>query len=265
MTEINQPIKLMPVLYIPHGGGPMPLLGEPGHRDLIGFLKNISTELPTPKAILMISGHWESHVAAISSSSNPQMLYDYMGFPKECYQYQYPAAGNPPLAQQIARLLNDHKIDCILDENRGYDHGTFVPLMLMYPKANIPVVQLSLLRSLDPEKHIALGQAIASLREQGILIIGSGMSFHERDGSYEHSAQFDDWLTETLVHTHSQKAMQRLVNWASAPAARDCHRREDHLLPMHVCFGAAMDTTKHAEKIYAGLLFGKRIAGFLWR
>ncbi len=257
--------ELMPILYLPHGGGPMPLLDEPGHQDLTAFLKSVHKQLPTPKAILMISAHWESHIAAISSALQPQMIYDYGGFPAACYKYQYPAPGEPSLAQNVADLLRAHDIHCNLDQHRGYDHGTFVPLMLMYPEANIPVVQLSLLHSLDPAKHIALGQAIASLREQGILIIGSGMSFHERNGSFEHSAAFDDWLTETLVATPIEETINRLLNWELAPSARDCHRREDHLLPMHICFGAAMKRTESAEKIYSGLLFGKRISGFLWR
>jgi aromatic ring-opening dioxygenase catalytic subunit (LigB family) len=256
---------LMPVLYLPHGGGPMPLLGDPGHQDLIAFLKQIPEQLGKPKAILMISAHWESDVAAISTSPNPQMIYDYSGFPPECYAYQYPAAGDPTLAHTVADCLKAHAIDCRLDSGRGYDHGTFVPLMLMYPDADIPVVQLSLLQSLDPAKHIALGEAIASLRAQGVLIIGSGMSFHELDATLEHSIAFDDWLTETVVASSVEKAKQRLIHWAAAPAARDCHQREDHLLPLHVCFGAAMAQTSAAEHVYSGQLFGRRIAGFLWR
>lgn len=257
--------NVMPVLYLPHGGGPLPLLGEPGHKDLIAFLQNVHKDLPTPKAILMISAHWESTIAAISSSTNPKMIYDYIGFPAECYQYQYPAPGDPSLAQTVANCLKSHNIDCKLDPNRGYDHGTFVPLMLMYPDANMPVVQLSLLNSLDPAKHIALGQAIASLREQGILIIGSGMSFHEIKGSFEHSAAFDNWLTETLISKPIEEAENRLIYWDLAPSARHCHRREDHLIPLHVCFGAATNHSPSAEKIYSGLLFGKRISAFLWR
>lgn len=246
----------------------MPLMGAPGHKSLIAFLKNVHNELLKPKAILMISAHWESDIATISSSDKPQMIYDYHGFPPECYAYQYPAAGDPGLAQVIADCLNACDIPCALDESRGYDHGTFVPLMLMYPDADIPVVQLSLLSSMDPAKHIALGKAIALLREQGVLIIGSGMSFHEQDATYEQSVEFDLWLTETLLSKPVDEAETRLTNWALAPAARDCHRREEHLLPLHVCFGAAsvdMTQARPAQKIYSGFLFGKRISGFLWR
>jgi aromatic ring-opening dioxygenase catalytic subunit (LigB family) len=270
-NKMNQQVSehaLMPVLYLPHGGGPMPLLGEEGHQELIHFLKNIPKALPTPKAVLMVSAHWESVTASVSSSPNPQMIYDYSGFPPESYTYQYPAAGDPALAQTIIDYLQSHDIECSLDARRGYDHGTFVPLMLMYPDADIPVVQLSLLRSLDPAKHIALGEAVASLREQGVLIIGSGMSFHERNGSYAHSAAFDGWLTNTLVSQTAEEAKDRLVDWASAPSARESHQREEHLLPLHVCFGAAtghVGQTDAPQKVYSGLLFGKRIAAFLWR
>lgn len=264
-TSQQETSELMPVLYLPHGGGPLPLMGDSGHKDLIAFLTNAHKVLPKPKAILMISGHWESDVAAISSSPRPKMMYDYSGFPQACYQYQYPADGNPELASTVADLLKTHYIACKLDAERGYDHGTFVPLMLMYPKANVPVVQLSLLHSLDPAEHIALGEAIAPLREQGVLIIGSGMSYHERDASFEQSVAFDDWLTEAMVSHSVEATHDQLVNWTLAPAARDCHRREDHLLPLHVCFGAAKQARKSAQKVYAGLLFGRRIAGFLWR
>lgn len=257
--------KLMPIIYIPHGGGPMPLLNEPGHKSLIDFLKNIHQDIPPPNAILMISAHWESRIASISSSEHPRMMYDYRGFPPECYTYKYPAPGNPILAKTVANLLGSHGIECHLDPLRGYDHGTFVPLMLMYPNADIPVVQLSLLQSLDPAKHIALGEAISALRRQGILIIGSGLSFHERTGTQESSIEFDDWLTQTLASSSIQETKNKLIHWESAPSARNCHMREDHLLPLHVCFGAAIDNGVAAEKVYSGMLFGKRIAGFLWR
>lgn len=261
-SESHAP-ALMPIVYLPHGGGPLPLLGDPDHKDLIAFLKGLHERLPQPKAILMISAHWEHEVAAISAASHPEMIYDYGGFPPETYTYQYPAPGHPELSEQVASLLRAQGIEYVLDAQRGYDHGTFVPLMLMYPEAEVPVVQVSLLHSLDAAEHLALGRALAPLRTQGVLIVGSGLSFHAR-GTFEHSVAFDDWLTETLVETPTAEAQHRLEHWTTAPAARDCHQREEHLLPVHVCLGAAAAAAKPAKKVFSGSFYGKQISGFLW-
>lgn len=262
-TPETQADSLMPIVYLPHGGGPLPLLGDPDHKDLTAFLKALPERLPEPRAILMISAHWEHDIAALSASPHPPMIYDYGGFPPETYTYQYPAPGSPELAKNVAGLLKAHDIAHVLDAQRGYDHGTFVPLMLMYPEARVPVVQLSLLHSLDADKHLALGQALAPLREEGVLIVGSGLSFHAK-GTVEHSLAFDDWLTETLVNTPTAEARQRLAHWVNAPAARECHQREEHLLPVHVCFGAASAAKQTAQKVFSGSFYGKQISGFLW-
>ncbi len=266
--------SLMPVLYVPHGGGPMPLLGEANHRELTAFLQGLAPQLPAPKAILMISAHWEESIANVSSAANPKMLYDYYSFPPESYKFQYPAPGEPELASQIIRRLGEKGIPARLNPERDYDHGTFVPLMLMYPAANIPVVQLSLLGSLNPQAHIDLGKAIAALREQGVLIVGSGMSFHNMQAFFsgnpsvtERSQSFAQWLSDTLTSEALSPAMreQRLVDWKGAPEARFSHPREEHLLPLHVCFGAAMASSPNAEINFSGLLFNTRIVGFMWR
>ncbi len=264
---------LMPVVFVPHGGGPMPLLGDASHRELTAFMQSLAQDLPTPKAILVISAHWEESIAHVSSAANPPMLFDYYGFPPESYEFRYPAPGHPPLAEAIAQLLHANNIPVTLDSQRGYDHGTFVPLLLSYPRADIPVVQLSLLASLDPAAHIALGNAIAPLREQGVLIIGSGMSFHNMRAFFSPSPtvktksdNFDQWLLETLTGDaldYSQRA-ERLKNWASAPDARFCHPREEHLLPLHVCFGAAKASLS-AQHNFGGYLLGTRVSGFCWQ
>jgi aromatic ring-opening dioxygenase catalytic subunit (LigB family) len=264
---------VMPVVFVPHGGGPMPLLGEPNHRELIAFLQNLGQQLPRPRAILMISAHWEESIASVSSSPSPAMIYDYQGFPPESYEFQYPAAGDPILAQEIVDRLAGAGIPARLDPERGYDHGTFVPLMLMYPAADIPVVQLSLLRSLDPKAQIDLGKAIAPLREQNVLIVGSGMSFHNMRAFFSdhpdtppRSEAFDEWLTDTLTSAGlTDVARQaRLENWQAAPHGRFSHPREEHLLPLYVCFGAASHVDTRAEKIFSGTFFGTHIAGFIW-
>jgi len=266
--------NLMPVLFVPHGGGPMPLLGEPNHRELTAFMRAIVTKLPRPKAILVITAHWEEDEASISSGPAPGMFYDYYGFPPESYQFKYPAPGNPELAQTIANLLTDHGIKSQLNPARDFDHGTFVPLMLMYPQADIPVVQLSLINSLNPAAHIALGEALAPLREQGVLILGSGMSFHNMQAFFSHnpttkgrSEQFDHWLTETLTSGEFSPDDQRLrlADWKNAPEGRFCHPREEHLLPLHVCFGAGIKATAKAHKVFSQFLFNTQISAFLWQ
>lgn len=264
--------KLMPVLFVPHGGGPMPLMDEPNHHQLTAFLRSVGAKLPRPKAILVITAHWEEDVVSISSGSSPGMIYDYYGFPPETYSYKYPALGSPALAQTIAGLLDEAGIPANLNPTRGFDHGTFVPLMLMYPDADIPVVQLSLVAGLNPAAHIAIGKAIASLREQGVFILGSGLSFHNMQAFFSgaplvrpRSESFDDWLTEILTEDRPNSQREAaLVQWKQAPEARFCHPREEHLLPLHVCFGAGAAASTQAEKIFSGYLFDTRISAFLW-
>jgi aromatic ring-opening dioxygenase catalytic subunit (LigB family) len=265
---------LMPVVFVPHGGGPMPLLGDANHRELTQFMQSLGAQLPRPEAILVISAHWEEEVASITHSPAPGMLFDYYGFPPESYEFSYPAPGNPALAERIRQLLEAQHINARLDDQRDFDHGTFVPLMLMYPAAQIPVVQLSLLASLDPAAHIALGKALAPLREQGVLIVGSGMSFHNMRAFFSNdpsikgrSEAFDEWLAETLTSPDLDNATreQYLRQWASTPQGRFCHPREEHLLPLVVCWGAASQHSSAAVRNFSGLLFNTAISGFIWQ
>lgn len=241
---------------------------------MVSFLKKITSELGEPAAILVISAHWEEEQATITSSSHPEIIYDYYGFPAEAYTIQYAAPGNPGLAKEIHALLMASGITARLDEQRGFDHGLFVPLKLMYPQAQIPCIQLSLLKNLDPRKHIALGKAIASLREKNILIIGSGMSFHnlktffssDIDSSRENDA-FDHWLIETCTDPaiSSKARKQRLIEWEKAPFARFCHPREEHLLPLHVCYGIACFGTPIAKIAFNDQIMGKKVTSLLWQ
>jgi aromatic ring-opening dioxygenase catalytic subunit (LigB family) len=166
--------SLSPVLYLPHGGGPLPLLGDTDHAFLTEFLKNIPKQLGNPSAILMISAHWQQDQATISSGKYPDLIFDYSGFPAESYQFKYPAPGNPSLAEKVKNLIHTQGLPASLNDQRGFDHGMFVPLMLMYPESQIPCVQLSLLNDLDPQKHIKIGKSLRTLRQENILIIGSG-------------------------------------------------------------------------------------------
>lgn len=275
MTNDN---GLAPVLYIPHGGGPLPLLDEPGHALLVEFLARIPAALNKPKAIVVISAHFEAAIPTVLSAKNPPLYYDYYNFPPESYKFQYPASGNPALAQRIIELLDSHCIQAATDSERGFDHGMFVPLTLMYPEADIPCVELSLKANMDPQQHIEIGKAIAALRGSGVMILGSGSSYHNMqpprpsiDPDPQQLMEFDQWLIETCTDqtlTDAERE-QRLINWLAAPHARFCHPREEHLLPLHVCLGAALGhkNNEHsvAELVFNGPMMGRNLQAFLWR
>lgn len=260
-----------PVLFIPHGGGPMPLLGEEGHLKLISFLKKIPSELGNPQAIILISAHWEEVVPTITSGSAPNLIYDYSGFPEESYQIQYPAPGSPELAEKVFQQLKKNGIDAKLDSKRGFDHGLFVPLKLMYPEADIPCIQISLVKSLNPKVHIEMGKALARLRDENILFIGSGFSFHslrefftkQPNGIDAKNVAFEKWLIETCTDPdkYLSEGENRLAHWSNAPYAKYCHPREEHLLPLHVCFGLS---NAPARLVFQDKVLGKLTSSFLW-
>jgi len=198
-----------------------------------------------PKAILMISGHWEESEFTISSGDLPTMIYDYYGFPDYTYQIRYPAPGSPDIAAAAAHLLRGAGLDCRLDPERGFDHGTFSLMKPLRPQADWPVVQLSLQHNMDPRQHIEAGRALAPLRDEGVLIIGSGLSYHNLrmlgPEASAPSALFDDWLQECLLGANGEVRSMRLERWLQdAPCARLAHPREDHLLPLMVAVGAAI-------------------------
>lgn len=263
---------LAPVLFIPHGGGPLPLLGETSHRELVSFLKEIANTLGRPSAILVISAHWEENLVTITSGENPSLIYDYSGFPDAAYKIQYPAPGDPVLAGKLSRLLQAGGIKARLDDQRGFDHGLFVPLKIMYPQADIPCVQLSLVNNLVPEIHIGIGKALLALRKENVLVIGSGFTFHNlrafRPGAVDNpdagNEAFEQWLIDTCTNLEipANEREKRLVEWANAPFARYCHPREEHLLPLHVCYGLSSNAT--ARLMFDGKVIGKRTSAFLW-
>ena len=264
----------MPVLYVPHGGGPLPLLGDQSQEDIAAFLSRIGPSLPKPEAILVISAHWETDQPTILKNTAPDLLYDYNGFPDAAYNLQYPIQGATAQADKVAELLKKQGFQCDFNTSRGLDHGVFVPLMLMYPHADVPVLQLSLLSNLDPLAHINMGQALSSLREQGVLILGSGMSFHNlRDmmagtsnlQNAAYARDFDHWLVDAVTNeAYGNKEREaKLVAWERAPAARFSHPREEHLLPLHVCAGAAMLTAAHLT--FHEPIFGRQVSGYIWR
>lgn len=258
------------ILFVPHGGGPMPLLHDPEHAALTAFLQAVPDRLGTPEAILVISAHWEMQAPHVTAGTAPELIYDYGGFPPEAYEISYPAPGEPGLARDIAALLDKAGVPCVLDERRGYDHGMFVPLKLMYPDASIPVIQLSLLSSLDAAKHIALGQLLVPLRKRNILVLGSGMSFHNLRAffvpglvSEEDNTAFESWLQDTCGGDMEEgERIRRLSDWHQSPGGMKCHPRPEHLLPLHVCYGLA--GTK-AEVVFDGTVMGKHVTGLLWQ
>ncbi|WP_165765557.1 DODA-type extradiol aromatic ring-opening family dioxygenase [Burkholderia puraquae] len=256
----------LPSYFVSHGGGPWPYMTgafRSNFSKLEQSLLDMRAELgDLPKAVLMVSGHWEEAGFAISSAERPGMVYDYYGFPDELYHIEYRAPGSAMLARRVRHLLLAGGIDARLDPNRGFDHGTFSVMKPLYPDEDIPVVQLSLDPGFDSARHLTVGRALAPLRDEGVLIIGSGLSFHNlpamRDASgYEPSLHFDTWLQRTLVHSHSSERAALLVDWDQAPHARDAHPREDHLLPLMVAVGAAWDepgsTIYHQTNFAGGL------------
>jgi len=246
-------------------------------RDMLASLDTALADMPrqigrTPKAVLMITAHWEERAFTLGSNPAPGMVYDYGGFPAHTYSVVYPAPGAPELALRVQALLQEAGLPVALDPQRGYDHGTFVPLAVMYPDAKVPVLQMSLRAGLDPAEHIALGRALAPLRDEDVLIVGSGLSYHNLrnfgSGGRAPSKAFDVWLQEAMAATPAVRA-EALVNWESAPAARICHPREEHLLPLMVAVGAAYDDAAecvyHDETVFGGVTassfrFGERAA-----
>ena len=262
--------QLSPVLFLPHGGGPLPLFGDVNHQEMLKFLQEIIPKLGTPESILIISAHWEEEIVTITSGKNPSLIYDYYGFPDEAYEVEYPAAGEPELAQDIANLLRDNGIESKMSDQRGFDHGAFVPLKIMFPEANIPCVQLSLLNNLDPESHLKIGKALSQLRSENTLIIGSGLSFHNmqafmsQENSLDHkNEEFEMWLNDVCTNQNYTQTVreQKLTKWSEAPFARYCQPREEHLLPLHVCAGAGGSA---AKLVFDGKILGKKTSAFLW-
>ncbi len=260
----------LPTYFIPHGGGPCFFMDWTyGPADtwngMEAFLRNLIADLqPRPLAFLIVSAHWEAPTFTVNAAAQPPLLYDYSGFPPHTYQLQYAAAGAPALAARVRQLLTDAGILCNATQTRGLDHGVFIPLMLIHPPADIPVLQLSLRAGLDPIEHLRVGQALAALRDEGVLIIGSGMSFHNlqamfSDSGIEDARLFDDWLS-TAVSALPEQRGAALAAWSRAPRARAAHPREEHLLPLMVAAGAA--GADAGRRIYHEAILGNVISGY---
>lgn len=268
--EQNRNENKAQIIYFSHGGGPLPILGDASHQAMIAFMKALPAQLTRPEAILLVSAHWEERAATLLGAAHPKMFYDYYGFPDQAYEITYPAPGNPALAERIAGLFQKNGIPTRIDNERGFDHGLFIPLKMMYPEADIPCLQLSLRRGLDPAAHIALGKALSELLSENLLVIGSGFSYHnisaffgqKLDADDPANDAFQDWLIETCAGSFTESEReQRLLEWEKAPYARYCHPREEHLLPLHVCQGLA---GKPGKVIFDDRILGKRGIAFRW-
>ena len=229
------------------------------------FLESLQTSLPgPPRAMLVVSGHWEEAAFTAGAAAAPQLIYDYSGFPPHTYELSWPAPGDPALAGRIVDLLRDAGLPASANPSRGYDHGVFVPLKIAFPEAQIPVVMLSLDHSLDPALHIAAGKALAPLRDQGVLIVASGMSFHNLRGYFqpqtaERARAFDAWLTH-VVESQPKERNALLAKWRSAPFAGYAHPREEHLMPLLVAAGAAGDAP--GKRVFTDEPMGAQISAY---
>ncbi len=263
-------IQRQPSLFLPHGGGPCFFMdwtwgpADTWHATQ-RFLEGIAATLPAPpKALLVVSGHWEESAFTASAAPKPELIFDYSGFPEHTYRLTWPAPGDPSLAARVQGLLRQAGLPAALNAQRGFDHGVFVPLKVAFPDAAIPVVTLSLASSLDPALHLAAGKALAPLRDEGVLLIGSGMSFHNlraylRPETTERSRAFNDWLT-SAIESPTPTRDELLSDWRTAPFAAYAHPREEHLIPLMVAAGAGGDAA--GKRIFSDEPMGAAISAY---
>ncbi len=246
-----------PAIFVSHGAPTLAVEDGAAHR----FLKGLGEGLGRPKAILVASAHWENDAPQLQSVAEPETIYDFFGFPKPLYEITYPAPGAPGLAERAADLLSAAGLAATLDPNRGLDHGAWVPLHLMYPEADVPVTQLSLQTALGPAHHLRLGEALQPLRDEGVLIIGSGGLTHNLGEFRNHGpgaaapdwvADFADWMAQALAEDRRDD----LLNYRSlAPHGVRNHPSEEHFLPLFVALGAG-GAGARAERLHASTTYG---------
>ena len=260
------PHARQPSLFIPHGGGPCFFMDDPGGvwTGMADFLHGIAGSLPErPKSILVVSGHWETRGFAFTGAQRPPLVYDYSNFPPHTYELRYDVPGDPALASRAAELIDAAGLQARVDVERGLDHGVFVPMKVAFPDADIPMIEMSVDKGLEPALHLAAGRALAPLRDDGVLIVGSGMSFHNMRGYGDPgftapSEAFDRWLTAAVQADPDTRA-RALAAWSSAPGGRLSHPREEHLIPLMVAAGAS---DQPGGRIYAEKVLQTAISGF---
>jgi 4,5-DOPA dioxygenase extradiol len=246
----------LPALFVSHGAPTLIL--ENGRT--CDFLRGLSASIARPKAIVVVSAHWETDRPVVSAAARPDTIHDFYGFPEALYRLRYPAPGAPDLAHRAAGLLSTHGIVNRIDRERGLDHGAWVPLLLMYPDADIPVLQLSIQPQLGPAHHVAVGKALAPLRDDGVLVLASGGAVHNLralawgsdDAPAAWAQGFDDWLAEKI----EAGAADELVAYRDrASGAVQAHPRDEHLLPLFIALGAAGENAI-GKRVHCGFEHG---------
>ncbi len=260
-----------PSIYLAHGGGPCFFMDPPREEPtrwvgMEAYLRGLPQTLPRrPDALLIISAHWEMKHPTVLAKPHPDLLFDYYGFPPHTYRLTYPAPAAVDLVPRVRQLLAAAGIESDEEYDRNYDHGIFIPMKVAFPEADIPILQLSLQTRLEPKFHMAVGKAIAALRAENVVIIGSGLSFHNLSALGDPrmdapAAEFDRWLTRTLCEEPAEAREAGLAEWLKAPAARLCHPREEHLLPLMVAVGAADGDPGHHA--FSGTIWGKAVSAY---
>ncbi len=263
----------LPTYFIPHGGGPcffmdpLPGFAPDAWDDMAKFLEGLDAELgERPRAVLVISAHWQTEQPTINRQLEPSLLYDYYGFPDHTYKLTYPVKGDLALADRVEGLLKGAGFDPKTETKRGLDHGVFIPFKLVYPDADVPMIQLSFPLNNDPALQMKLGEALAPLRDEGVLIVGTGMSFHNLRAFFgpaagrrvEASFAFDSWLQNAVQDTAHRD--EKLRKWASAPGAKESHPEDEHFLPLLIAAGAAKG--EPATLAYSGEVHGTAQSGY---
>ncbi|AEG19366.1 DODA-type extradiol aromatic ring-opening family dioxygenase [Methanobacterium paludis] len=233
-------MKTLPTLFVSHGAPTLSIEDIPARE----FLKGLGSRYPEVSAVLCISAHWNTKNPEVTAVEKPETIHDFYGFPEELYTIKYPVKGEPELAERTADLINKAGFSCDIDGQRGLDHGAWVPTRLMYPKADVPVVQLSIQSHLDPKRHYLLGKAIEELNHEGVLILGSGGAVHPLGyaplgpgaRTDDWAMDFDKWLTDAVTRGD----VEQLENYSQlAPYPQRAHPYPDHFMPLLVALGAA--------------------------
>ncbi|EOD45480.1 Extradiol ring-cleavage dioxygenase class III enzyme subunit B [Neofusicoccum parvum] len=280
-NQTSASMSRAPVVCISHGGGPMPILGDPEHDKIVKSLRERVPDIlklgtpEQPRAIVLVTAHWSERNPTISNAQKHSLLYDYYGFPPESYKLKYDAPGAPDVANEVAEALKAEGLKPEFDEDRGWDHGVFVPMLLINPKADVPIVQMSVLRSENPADHYRMGRALSKLRDSNVAILGSGFpSIHNLRAMFSgmtHDPSFKSrnsaWsraVNEAVKEEKVEERQKKLEEWRKFPGAYDMHPRggAEHFLPLIVCAGAAGEGQ---GKTYSDKFMGLDMYSYYWK